>query len=67
MKYNCYNCGKKYAKQYELMLHLDFHKGEPVVREHGCYCGASYDIRLGKCLECGHVHSTGWALVKAGA
>lgn len=60
--HKCENCGKVFAEKYQLLLHYDFHKGEPVVREVGCWCGASYDVRVGKCQECGHVHSKGWAL-----
>ena len=62
-KYECYNCGKKFKAQYELLLHYDFHKGEPVVREVGCFCARDYDVRSGVCLHCGYVHSQGWALV----
>jgi len=60
--HTCFNCGKTFAQQYQLLLHYDFHKGEPVVRQAGCLCGADYDIRCGKCLECGHVHSAGWVV-----
>lgn len=62
MKYECFNCGKKFAKQYELFLHYDFHKGEPIVNAAGCTCGKDYDIRSGNCLHCGTTHSTGWAV-----
>jgi DNA-directed RNA polymerase subunit RPC12/RpoP len=61
-KYECFNCGKTFAKRYEEMLHMDFHKGEPVVRAAGCFCGADYDIRNGKCAKCGHIHSAGWVV-----
>jgi len=61
-KYECFNCGKKFAKQYEMLLHYDFHKGEPVIRAAGCFCGGEYDVRLGKCLECGVIHSAGWVV-----
>ena len=65
MKYKCFNCGKAFAKQYEMLLHYDFHKGEPVIRETGCICGAGYDIRAGKCFDCGYIHSTGWVVSNA--
>jgi DNA-directed RNA polymerase subunit N (RpoN/RPB10) len=60
--YKCFNCGKLFEKQYQMLLHYDFHKGETVVREAGCVCGAGYDVRCGKCLECGAVYSAGWVL-----
>jgi len=67
MKYECYNCGKKFEKQYQLLLHYDFHKGEPTVRPTGCVCAGTWDVRAGKCLECGRVYTQGWALDKANA
>jgi len=62
MKYKCFDCGKRFAKQYEVMLHADFHKGEPIVRALGCVCAQDYDVRSGKCEHCGYVHSQGWGL-----
>lgn len=60
--YTCFNCGKVFARSYELMLHYDFHRGEPVVREAGCVCAQDYDVRCGFCLNCGYIHSTGWII-----
>jgi len=60
MKYKCPNCAKRFAKQYELLLHYGFHAGEPVVRENGCACGEMYDIRSGKCFACDRVYQSDW-------
>jgi hypothetical protein len=65
MKYKCFNCGKTFEKQYQMLLHYDFHLGEPVVRQAGCNCGQDYDVRAGKCFSCGTVHSTGWVVSNA--
>jgi ribosomal protein L37E len=62
-KYLCEDCGKRFEKQYQIMLHADFHKGEPIVREVGCICGNFYDVRRGSCQHCGYVHSTGWRVI----
>jgi len=61
--YVCADCGKQFVKLYESMLHVDFHRGEPVVREMGCVCGQYYDVRRGSCIHCGYVHSTGWRVI----
>lgn len=66
-KYVCDNCGKSFDKQYQIMLHADFHAGEPMVREAGCVCGQTYDVRRGSCLNCGYVHSTGWIVINGEA
>ena len=58
----CFHCGKTFSATYQLHLHYDFHKGEPEVREAGCFCGQDYDIRNGKCASCGHIHSAGWVV-----
>jgi hypothetical protein len=65
--YKCDNCGKTFAQQYLLMLHNDFHAGEPVVREAGCFCGQYYDIRRGSCTNCGYIHATGWRVINGEA
>jgi hypothetical protein len=62
--HKCWNCGKTFKEFYQYLLHADFHKGEPMVREAGCFCAQDYDVRSGKCLHCGHVHSEGWAIKK---
>lgn len=66
-KYSCEDCGKRFEKQYQLMLHADFHAGEPVVRELGCVCGNFYDPRRGSCHHCGWIHSTGWRVIQGEA
>jgi len=60
MKYKCFNCGKSFKAQYELLLHYDFHAGEPTVRGMGCVCGEIYDIRAGECFLCGKVYESEW-------
>lgn len=65
--YKCFDCGATFTEQYRLLLHYDLHKGEPVVREAGCFCGDNYDIRMGYCQACGYVHSTGWRVVAGAA
>ena len=62
MKYECYNCGKTFAKHYQLLLHYDFHKGEPTVRPSGCFCASTWDVRAGKCFDCGQIYTEGWVL-----
>jgi ribosomal protein L37E len=66
-KHECENCGKTFAEKYKLLLHYDFHRGEPVVREMGCGCGDMYDVRMGYCGNCGFVHSTGWRVINGEA
>jgi len=66
-KYKCADCGKSFERQYQLMVHADFHAGEPVVREAGCFCANYYDIRRGSCTHCGYVHSTGWVVINGEA
>ena len=66
-KYACENCGKAFEQRYLLMLHYDFHAGEPVVRDLGCVCGNVYDVRRGSCHHCGHIHSTGWRVINGEA
>ena len=63
-KYKCFDCGASFPKQYQIMLHVEFHRGEPTVRPAGCFCGGTYDVRAGNCFECGYVHSNGWVLTK---
>ena len=64
--YECFNCGKTFEAQYQLLMHYDFHKGEPTVRAAGCMrCAQDYDVRCGKCLKCGYVHSAGWVVANA--
>lgn len=65
--YTCDDCGKTFAKLHEIMLHADFHAGEPVVRDMGCVCGNYYDVRRGSCHHCGYIHSTGWRVIKGEA
>jgi ribosomal protein L37E len=65
--YTCEDCGKQFAQQYQIMLHADFHLGEPVVRGMGCVCGQYYDVRRGSCTHCGYVHSTGWRVINGEA
>lgn len=60
--YQCYDCGYFFATKVDSMLHADFHRGEPTVREVGCICGEMYDVRMGYCVHCNRVHSAGWAL-----
>jgi ribosomal protein L37E len=62
--HQCENCGKSFPEKYLLMVHYDFHQGEPVVRDAGCFCGGMYDVRMGYCRECGYVHSTGWRVIE---
>ena len=62
-KYKCWDCGKSFPESYLMMLHYDFHKGEPTVREAGCFCGQYYDVRIGYCLHCGHRFTDGWRVV----
>jgi len=63
----CWDCGKIFAESYQLLLHYEFHRGEPVVRQAGCFCGQDYDIRRGSCISCGFVHSTGWRVINGEA
>lgn len=65
--YKCHDCGKSFAQQYLLMLHNEFHLGEPVVRDMGCFCGQYYDVRRGSCVHCGYIHSTGWRVINGEA
>jgi ribosomal protein L37E len=65
--YKCWDCGKVFNESYKLLLHYDFHRGEPTVREAGCVCGKDYDVRRGSCLHCGFVHSTGWRVINGEA
>lgn len=67
MKYQCEDCGARFERQYQIMLHADFHAGEPVVRSMGCVCGQYYDVRRGSCTHCGYVHSTGWRVINGEA
>jgi hypothetical protein len=63
-KYECFDCGKQFEKQYQWMLHHDFHRGEPVVRATACIrCVADVDVRSGVCHKCGVVQSSGWTLL----
>jgi DNA-directed RNA polymerase subunit RPC12/RpoP len=61
--YTCEDCGKTFPAQFQLMLHADFHKGEPVVREKGCFCANYWDIRRGSCHHCGYIHTNGWRVI----
>ena len=58
----CYDCGYFFTTKVEYMLHCEFHRGEPTVREVGCTCGEMYDVRMGYCTYCNRIHSAGWAL-----
>jgi ribosomal protein L37E len=62
-KYKCFDCGKSFPESYLMLLHYDFHRGEPTVREAGCFCAQTYDVRVGTCAHCGYKHSNGWRVV----
>ncbi len=61
-KYECFDCGKIFVKQWERMLHeSNVHQGEPVIRPVACTrCASDIDIRNGSCTTCGYVLSAGW-------
>ena len=63
--YKCFNCGVSFNEQYKLLLHYDFHLGEPTVRPIACKeCLGEVDIRSGFCADCKKVYNSGWALIK---
>ena len=64
----CWNCGKIFAESYQLLLHYDFHKGEPVIRAMACgNCAQDADIRSGVCNACGYVFASGWRVINGEA
>jgi hypothetical protein len=58
----CYDCGYYLPTSVAMMLHVDFHRGERVVRETSCICGETYDVRMGYCVHCNRVYSAGWSI-----
>jgi GT2 family glycosyltransferase len=58
-----YNFAIEQGAEVVIMLHADFHKGEPVVREKGCFCANMWDIRRGSCHHCGYIHTNGWRVI----
>ena len=66
--YKCFHCGKDFNEQYKLLLHYDFHLGEPIVRPVACKdCLGEVDVRSGCCADCKRVYFPGWVIEKVGA